>query len=59
MTFDFALAGFGLFAVLGAWSFIFAFAMACTEEIKKAVIAIVIMAISVAFACGIGGSLWG
>ena len=58
MTFDFAFAGFGLFAVFGVCGFLSSFAFACMEELKKAAIASVIMAISVAMACGLGGAMW-
>lgn len=59
MMFDFAFAGFGLFSVLGACGFLTAFASAVMECYKITAVAVTVMVISVAMACGIGGALWG
>lgn len=58
MKFDFALAGFCMFATMWVCGFVSAFALCCTEELKKAAIATAVMTIGVAMAGGIGGAIW-
>lgn len=57
--FDFMLAGFGMAISVSVCAAVMTLAFAETEQFKRALVASIILAISVMMACGFGGAIWG
>lgn len=58
MMFDFALCLFGTCIALGWCALVTTLTMVCAEEYKVAVVAAVVMVLSIGMVFGIGGAIW-